>query len=180
MLESPSNPESVPQWNTLRKAGSTSTPATTTVPSTEATTATTTQTAATITRTGTQIPPAPPPATRARDGIREQQIGKKRCVVMRKTKFSGHSNVDTDIADYDDHYLESLFVGRMKSGIIHLGPDEIASKHKIRVNLQIGTKNTRIIATTRPCVGFSRIVLRPAISDLMGVCVHVATCKDDH
>ena len=28
---------------------------------------------------------------------------------MRKTKISGQSNVDTDIADYDDHYLESLF-----------------------------------------------------------------------
>ena len=65
-------------------------------------------------------------------------------VLMRKTKFSGHSNVDTDIADYDDHYLESLFAGRTKSGIIHLGPDEMASKHKIRVNLKIGTKNTRI------------------------------------
>ena len=63
---------------------------------------------------------------------------------MRKTKFSGHSNVDTDIADYDDHYLESLFAGRTKSGIIYLGPDEMASKHKIRVNLKIGTKNTRI------------------------------------
>ena len=62
---------------------------------------------------------------------------------MHKTKISGHSNVDTDIADYDDHYLESLFAGRMKSGIIHLGPDEMASKHKIRVNLKIGTKNTR-------------------------------------
>ena len=54
---------------------------------------------------------------------------------MHKTKFSGHSNVDTDIADYDDHYLESLFAGRTKSGIIYLGPDEMASKHKIRVNL---------------------------------------------
>ena len=63
---------------------------------------------------------------------------------MRKTKISGHSNVDTDIADYDDHYLESLFAGRTKSGIIYLGPDEMASKHKIRVNLKIGTKNTRI------------------------------------
>ena len=31
-----------------------------------------------------------------------------------------------DIADYDDHYLESLFVGRTKSGIIYLGSDEIA------------------------------------------------------
>ena len=63
---------------------------------------------------------------------------------MGKTKISGHSNVDTDIAEYDDHYLESLFAGRMKSGIIYLGPDEMASKHKIRVNLKIGTKNTRI------------------------------------
>ena len=63
---------------------------------------------------------------------------------MRKTKFSGHSNVDTDVADYDDHYLESLFAGRTKSGIIYLGPDEMASKYKIRVNLKIGTRNTRI------------------------------------
>ena len=63
---------------------------------------------------------------------------------MHKTTFSGHSNVDTDIADYDDHFLESLFAGRTKSGIIYLGPDEMASKHKIRVNLKIGTKNTRI------------------------------------
>ena len=63
---------------------------------------------------------------------------------MRKTKFSDHSNDDTDVADYDDHYLESLFVGRTKSGVIYFGPDEIASKHKIRVNLKIGTKNTRI------------------------------------
>ena len=107
----------------LTQAGSTSTPATTTVPSTESATAATTQTAVTI--TGTRKPPAPPPATR-------------------KTKFSGHSNVDTDIADYDDHYLESLFAGRMKSGIMYLGPDEMASKHKIRVNLKNGTKNTRI------------------------------------
>ena len=43
---------------------------------------------------------------------------------MRKTKCLGHSNVDTDTADYDDHYLESLFAGRMKSGIIYLGPDD--------------------------------------------------------
>ena len=55
---------------------------------------------------------------------------------MRKTKFSGHSNVGTYIADYDDHYLESLFAGRMKSGVIYLRPDEMASKHKIRVNLK--------------------------------------------
>ena len=59
-------------------------------------------------------------------------------MLMRKTNISGHAN------DYDDHYLESLFVGRTKSGIIYLGHDEIASKHKIRVNLKIGTKNTRI------------------------------------
>ena len=65
-------------------------------------------------------------------------------VLMHKTKFSGHSNVDTDIADCDDHYLESLFAGRTKSGIIWLGPGEMASKHKIPVNLKIGTKNTRI------------------------------------
>ena len=59
---------------------------------------------------------------------------------MRKTKISGHLIV----ADYDDHYLEFLFVGRAKSGLIYLGPDELASKHKTRVNLKIGTKNTRI------------------------------------
>ena len=29
---------------------------------------------------------------------------------MRKTKFSVHSNVDTNIAGYDDHYLESFFL----------------------------------------------------------------------
>ena len=73
---------------------------------------------------------------------------------MHETKFSGHSNVDTDIADYDDHYLESLFAGRTKSGIIYLGPDEMASKHKVRVNLTIGTKNMRI-----------GVPLRHAISD---------------
>ena len=66
------------------------------------------------------------------------------CVDEEETKFSGHSNVDTDVADYDDHYLESLFAGRTKSGIIYLGPDEMASKYKIRVNLKIGTRNTRI------------------------------------
>ena len=60
------------------------------------------------------------------------------------TKISGHPNVDTDVADYNDHYLESLSVSRTKSGLIHLGPDELASQHKIRVNLKIGTKNTRI------------------------------------
>ena len=63
---------------------------------------------------------------------------------MRKTKISGHPNVDTDIADYDNHYLGSLFVGRTKSGLIYLVLDEMASKHKIRVSLKIGTKNTRI------------------------------------
>ena len=50
----------------------------------------------------------------------------------------------TDVADYDEHYLEFSFVGRTNSGLIYLGPDELASKHKIRVNLKIGTKNTRI------------------------------------
>ena len=64
-------------------------------------------------------------------------------VLMRETKISGHSNVDTDIADYDDHYLESLFAGRTKSGIIYLGPDEMASKHKNSRESQIGPKNTR-------------------------------------
>ena len=127
------------------QAGSTSTPATTTTPSTDAKTAAATQTAVTI--AGTRIPPAPPLATQfwgtgrhPRTADREETL----LVLMRKTKFSAHSNVDTDIADYDDHYLESLFVGLTKSGIIYLGPDEIASKHKIRVNLKIGTKNTRI------------------------------------
>ena len=129
----------------LTQAGSTSTPATVTVPSTESSTAATTQTAVTITRT--RKPPAPPPATQfwgtgqhPRTADREETLR----VLMHKTKFSGHSNVDTDIADYDDHYLESLFAGRTKSGIIYLGPDEMASKHKIRVDLKIGTKNTRI------------------------------------
>ena len=65
-------------------------------------------------------------------------------VLMRKTKISVHPNVDTDVADNDDHYLESLFVGRTKSGLIYLGPNDLASKHKIRVNLKMGTKNTRI------------------------------------
>ena len=153
VLEPPSNPESVSSeehaayraHDHLTQAGSTSTPATVTVQSTEATTASTTQTAVTI--AGTRISPAPPLATQflgtgrhPRTTDREEMLR----VLMRKTKFSGHSNVDTDIADYGDHYLESLFVGRMKSGIIYLGPEEIASKHKIRVNLKIGTKNTRI------------------------------------
>ena len=153
VLEPPLNPESVSPGkhvafrahDHLTQAGSTSTPATTTVPSTESTTAATTQTAVTI--TGTRIPPAPPPANQflgtgrhPRTADREETLR----VLMRKTKFSGHSNVDTDIADFDDHYLESLFAGRMKSGIIYLGPHEMASEHKIRVNLKIGTKNTRI------------------------------------
>ena len=153
VLEPPLNPESVsPEEHAayrahdrLTQAGSTSTPATSTVPSAEATTAATTQTAVTI--AGTRIPPAPPPATQflgtgrhPRTTDREETLR----VLMRNTKFSGHSNVDTDLADYDDHYLESLFVGHMKSGIIYLGPGEIASKHTIRVNLKLGTKNTRI------------------------------------
>ena len=128
----------------LTQAGSTSTPATVTVPSTESSTAATTQTAVTITRTRKSL--APPPATwflgtgrHPRTADREETLR----VLMHKTKISGHSNVDTDIAD-DDLYLESLFVGRTKSGVIYLGPDEMASKHKIRVNLKIGTKNTRI------------------------------------
>ena len=129
VLEPPSNPESVSPGkhaayrahDQLTQAGSTSTLATTTVPSTKSATAATTQTAVTI--TGTRIPPAPPPATqfwgtgrhpRTRD--REETLR----VLMRKNKISGHSNVDTDISDYDDHYLESLFAGRRKSGIIYL------------------------------------------------------------
>ena len=153
MLEPSSNPERVTAvkhdeycaHDHLTHAGSTSTPAAVTVPSTKSSTAATTQTAVTITRT--RKPPAPPPATQfwctgrhPRTADREETLRALMC----KTKFSGHSNVDTDIADYDDHYLESLFAGRMKSGIIYLGPDEMASKHKIRVNLKIGTKNTRI------------------------------------
>ena len=145
VLEPSSNPERVsPEYRAhdhLTQAGSTSTHATVTVPSTESSTTATTQTAVTITRT--RKPPAPPPATQfwgtgrhPRTADREETLR----VLMRKTKFSGHSNV----ADYDDHYLESLFAGRMKSGIICLGPDEMASKHKIRVNLKIGTKNTLI------------------------------------
>ena len=152
VLEPSSNPERVSPakhaayraHDHLTQAGSTSTPATVTVPSTKSATAATTQTAATITRT--RKPPAPPLATQfsgtgrhPRTTDREETLR----VLMHKTKISGHSNVDTDIADYDDHYLESLFAGRTKSGIIYLG-DEMASKHKIRVNLKIGTKNTRI------------------------------------
>ena len=83
-----SNPESVSlgvhaayrAHDHLTQAGSTSIPATTTVPSTESAIAAATQTAVTI--TGTRKPPAPPPATSfwALDDIREQQIGKKHCV----------------------------------------------------------------------------------------------------
>ena len=110
VLEPSSNPERVTPvkhdeycaHDHLTQAGSTSTPATVTVPSTESSTAATTQTAVTITRT--RKPSAPPPAT----------------------------------------HLESLFAGRTKSDVIYLGPDEMASKHKIRVNIKIGTKNTRI------------------------------------
>ena len=113
---------------------------------------------------------------------------------MHKTKFLGHSNVDTDIADYDDHYLESLFAGRTKSGIIYLGPDEMASKHKIRVNLKIGTKNTRI-GVPRELEGWMKTKLyrdnttlrwilfedrvAPRHHRHLPVRLHVATCKDD-
>ena len=69
VLEPTSNPESVSPGRHdeyrahehLTRAGSTSTPATVTVPSTESSTAAPTQTAATITRT--RKPPASPPAT---------------------------------------------------------------------------------------------------------------------
>ena len=153
VLEPSSNPERVTPvkrdeycaHDHLTQAGSTSTPTTVTVPTTQSSTVATTQTAVTITRT--RKPPAPPPATQflgtgqhPRTADREETLR----VLMRKTKFSGHFNVDTDIADYDDHYLESLFAGRTKSGIIYLGPDEMASKYRIGVNLKIGTKNTRI------------------------------------
>ena len=148
VLEPPSNLENrarnFEHHDHLVQAGSTSTPATTSTPSTDAKTAAATQTAVTI--AGTRIPPAPPPVIQflgigrhPRTADREETLR----VLMRTTKFSGHSNVDTDIADDDDHYLESLFAGRTKSGIIYLAPDEMASKHKIRVNLKIGTKNTR-------------------------------------
>ena len=101
----------------------------------------------TVSSTQTRKLPTPPPAVKfmgTGQHPRTADRGETLRVLMRKTKFSGHSNVDTDIADYDDHYLESLFAGRTKSGIIYLGPDELASKHKIRVNLKIGTRNTRI------------------------------------
>ena len=164
-------------------AGSTSTTATVTVPSTESSTAATTQTAVTITRT--RKPPAPPTATQfwgtgrhPRTADREETLR----VLMRKTKISGHSNVDTDIADYDDHYLESLFAGRMKSRIIYLGPDEMASKHKIRGNLKIGTKNTRI-AVPRELErqlpdGVDRCfcMLQPARTTIDGVS-YMASCR---
>ena len=121
--EPPSNPEWVSpekhaanrarhfeHHDQLMQAGSTLTTAT---PSTDAETAATTQTAVTI--AWTRIPLAPPPATEflgterhPRTADREETLR----VLMRKTKFSGHSNVDADIADYDDHYLESWFVGR--------------------------------------------------------------------
>ena len=152
VLEPSSNPEKVTplkcdehcEHDHLTQAGSTSTLATVTIPSKKSSTAVTTQTAVTITRT--RKPPALPPTTQfwstgqhRRTADREETLR----VLMHKTKFSGHSNVDTDIADCDDHYLESLFAGR-KSGIVYLGPDEMASKHKIRVNLKIDSKNTRI------------------------------------
>ena len=184
----------------LTQAGSTSTPATVTVPSMESSTGATTQTAVTITRT--RKPPARPPAIQflgtgrhPRTADREETLR----VLMHKTKFSGQSNVDTDIADYDDHYLESLFAGRTKSGIVYLGPDEMASKHKIRVNLKIGTKNTRIgvpreleewmkttlyrdNTTLRWILLEDRVAPRHHRQLLDGVdrCLHVATCKDDH
>ena len=101
----------------------------------------------TVSSTQTRKLPTPPPAVKflgtgqhPRTADREETLR----VLMRKTKFSGHSNVDTDVADYDDYYLESLFAGRTKSGIIYLGPDEMASKYKIRVNFKIGTRNTPI------------------------------------
>ena len=73
-----------------KQAGSTSTPAAVTVPSTKSSSAATTQTAATITRT--RKPPAPPPATQflgtgqhPRTADREETLR----VLLRKTKFSG-------------------------------------------------------------------------------------------
>ena len=209
VLEPSSNPESVSPGkhdeyrahDHLTQAGLTSTPAAVTVPSTESSTAATTQTAVTITRT--RKPPAPPLATQfwgtgrhPRTADREETLR----VLMRNTKFSGHSNVDTGIADYDDHSLESLFAGRMKSGIIYLGPDEMASKHKIRVDLKIGTKNTRI-GVPRELEGWMKTTLYRDNTTLRwilfrGSCcattsatiarcsrsvrLHVATCEDGH
>ena len=109
VLEPSSNPERVTPvehdeycaHDHLTQVGSTSTPATVTVPSKESSTAATTLTAVTITRT--RKPPAPPPAIQfwgtglhPRTTDREETLR----VLMRKTKFSGHSNADTDIADY--------------------------------------------------------------------------------
>ena len=106
VLEPSSNPERVTPvkhdeycaHDHLTQAGSTSTPATVMVPSTESSTAATTQTAVTIIRT--RKPPAPPPATQflrtgrhPRTADREETLR----VLMHKTKFSGHSNVDTDM-----------------------------------------------------------------------------------
>ena len=105
VLEPSSNPERVTPvkhdeycaHDHLTQARSTSTPATMMVPSTESSTVATTQTAVTITRT--RKPPAPPPATQflgtgqhPRTADREETLR----VLMRKSKFSGHSNVDTD------------------------------------------------------------------------------------
>ena len=88
VLEPSSNPERVsPEEHAayrghdhLTQAGSTSTPATTTAPSTEATTAATTQTAATTAGHEYLLLHHLQPSFCALDGIREQQIGKKRCV----------------------------------------------------------------------------------------------------
>ena len=102
VLEPSSNPERVTPGkhdeycahDQLTQAGSTSTPATMTVPSTESSSAASTQTAVTITRT--RKPPAPPAAAQfwgtgrhPRTTDREETLR----VLMHKTKNSGHSNV---------------------------------------------------------------------------------------
>ena len=96
VLEPSSNPESISlgkhdeyrAHDHLTQAGSTSTPAIVTVPSTESSTAATTHPAVTITRT--RKPPAPPPATQfggsgrhPRTADREETLR----VLMRKTKI---------------------------------------------------------------------------------------------
>ena len=88
----------------LTHAGSTSTPATVTVPSTESSTTTSTQTVVTFLRT--RKPPALPPATQflstgqhPRTTNREETLR----VLMHETKCSANSNMDTNVADYDDH-----------------------------------------------------------------------------
>ena len=94
VLEPSSNPESVSPGkhdgycahDHLTQVGSTSTPTTVTVPSTQSSTAATTQTAVTITRT----PLAPPLATQFRDTVRQRRTTDREetlLELMRKTNF---------------------------------------------------------------------------------------------